>query len=199
MSRRAYFDEVAEKWDGWNDRENMGPRLREGLRNLEIGPGERIVDLGSGTGILLAHLLEVLGDEGRVIAVDFSPEMQRIAAQKIDDPRVCFERADATELPVDDGSVDRVLCFSTWPHFPDPEAVLREAQRALGPGGSLHIWHVAGRETINSIHRGVGGLIAEDLLVPAEELASLAAAVGFAVETAIDEPDRYLLSLRKPA
>ena len=197
MSRRDYFDEVAHLWDGWNEREDMGLRLREGLRALGVGPDERIVDLGSGTGILTGHLLELLGEEGRIVAVDFSPRMHEIAARKIADPRVRFELAEAARLPLDDASVDRVLCFSTWPHFPDPVAVLEEAWRALKPGGPLHVWHLASRETINSIHRGVGGVIAEDLLAPASELARMGREAGFAVETQLDEPDRYLVSLAK--
>lgn len=198
MNRRSYFDDVAHEWDGWNDRENMGPRLSEGLRRLEVGPKEQIIDLGSGTGILLSHILELLDDDGRVVAVDFSSKMQEIAARKFDDSRVRFEQTDVTEIPVDDGSIDRVVCFSTWPHFTDPEAALRETWRTLKPGGLLHIWHLAGRETINEIHRGVGGEISEDLLVPAAELAALASSVGYAVETQKDEADHYLLSLRKP-
>jgi ubiquinone/menaquinone biosynthesis C-methylase UbiE len=199
MSRREYFDTVAQRWDGWNDRENMGPRLSEGLRRFELRPDEQIVDLGCGTGILLQHLLEVLGDEGRVVAVDFSSTMLELAARKIADSRVRFEQAEATALPVEDAAMDRVLCFSTWPHFPRPEEVLRELWRVLKPGGSLQIWHVAGRETINGIHQGVGGLIAEDLLLPVEELAEQARGVGFEVEAQIDEADEYLLSLRKRA
>lgn len=199
MSRQAYFDSVAPKWDNWNEREKMEPRLIAGLRRFELGADERILDLGCGTGILLQHVLVELGDGGRVIAVDFSEEMLQRARRKFTDGRVRFEQREATDLPVEDASIDRVLCFSTWPHFPDPEAVLREVERVLVPGGHLHIWHLASKEMINSIHSGVGGLLGEDLLVPATELVELGEKVGFVTEKALDESDEYLVVFRKAA
>lgn len=199
MSRQDYFDSVAPKWDDWNGRENMDQRLLEGMKRFELRADERILDLGCGTGILLRHVLGELGEVGRVVAVDFSSRMLELAQRKISDDRVRFEQTDATNLPVEDGSMSRALCFSTWPHFSDPEAVLREIHRVLEPGGRLHIWHLASKETINSIHSGVGGLIGEDLLVPAEELVELGVSVGFRAETAIDTSDEYLVVLRKAA
>jgi ubiquinone/menaquinone biosynthesis C-methylase UbiE len=197
MDRREYFDGVADKWDGWNARAEMEPVMRQGLRELGVGPEEHVLDLGCGTGIMLGMLLDVLGPRGRVTAVDFAPRMVEVARGKTLDTRVEFRVAEACALPVGDGTMDRCVCFSTWPHFPDPRAVLVEQHRVLKPGGLLHVWHVSGREKINAIHAGVGGVIGQDLLPPVRQLADVAGACGFSVVSLVDNPDRYLLTARR--
>jgi len=197
MNRKEYFDSVAHLWDEWNREEEMVGRIREGLVSFGIRPDEHVVDLGCGTGVLFGPLLELLSPRGHVECVDFSERMIEIARCRSSDPTLTFHVSAATSLPVDDCSVDRVICFSTWPHFPKPRAVLREVWRALRSGGRLHVWHLSGRETINSIHREAGGSIGEDLLCPAKELALTATRCGFEVEVVADESTTYLVTVFK--
>jgi ubiquinone/menaquinone biosynthesis C-methylase UbiE len=94
--------------------------------------------------------------------------------------------------------VDRVVCFSAWPHFGDPAAVAAEARRVLRPGGTLHVLHVQSREQINEIHGRAGGAVAHDLLPPAAQLAALLEAAGLAVTETVDAEDRYRVSAHRP-
>ncbi|MBN1884413.1 MAG: class I SAM-dependent methyltransferase [Candidatus Krumholzibacteriota bacterium] len=194
--RRAYFDGIADRWDGWDDLDSPGFTLREGLRGFGVEAGERAVDLGCGTGNLTAAILALLGDAGRVVAVDFSPRMIALAAEKVRDGRASFLVADAAGLPLAGGSVDRIVCYSTWPHFTDHLAAARELARVLRPGGMLHVWHTSSRETINGIHVEAGGPVGADLLPPANELAAVVERAGFTVTEAIDA-ERYLVSARR--
>jgi ubiquinone/menaquinone biosynthesis C-methylase UbiE len=197
--RTMHFDAIAHQWDGWDDLIVLGERLVAGLTELGIGEGETVLDVGCGTGNLTMALLEVLGNAGRVIAVDISPRMIEVARGKAGDARVTFHVADGEKLPLAAASCDRVVCFSVWPHFPAPDIVARELARVLRPGGYLHIWHLASRQAINAIHAGAGAAVAGDVLVPAADTAACLARAGFLVTTALDTADRYLVSARAPA
>jgi len=196
-SRRDYFEELSARWDGFTDGERVRMALRSTLSGIPINPSEHIVDLGCGTGNLSMVLLEMLGPAGKVTAVDFSEAMVRVARVKIDDARVRWLVADVTALSLSDDSVDRVICFSAWPHFPDPHAAACQIRRILKPGGALHILHIDSRAKINAVHGGVGGAIGRDFLPPAHELVQLLSISGFAVREAVDADDAYIIRATK--
>ncbi len=131
-------------------------------------------------------------------AVDISPRMLEVARSKIADPRVTWHLADARSLPLADASCDRVVCYSVWPHFDDRHAVAVELRRVLRPGGSLHVWHLSGRERINEIHASAGEAVRHDLLGPVSETAAVLGAAGFSVHTAVEGPERYLVTAVLP-
>ena len=193
---RKYFDSIADKWDGWQDEQAMHPQLRKGLQGFGLHANETVLDLGCGTGILTRALLAELNTEGRVFAVDLAPEMIVRAQKQTQDGRVRFMEAAATAIPLDNNKVDRVVCYSTWPHITDVEEALEELKRVLRPGGELHIWHTASRETINGIHTGAGGAVGDHLLVPVEELAPVVQAKGFDILATEDTSEGYLLTAR---
>jgi demethylmenaquinone methyltransferase/2-methoxy-6-polyprenyl-1,4-benzoquinol methylase len=197
MSRREYFDKLSPRWDQIIDLSRVRSRLCSGLANMGVGVGEHVLDIGCGTGNLSLCLLETLGAKGRIHAVDISPLMLAKAREKIADPRVAFHEASADNLPLDSQTIDRVICFSTWPHVTDPVATLMELRRVLRDGGWLHIWHIDSRETINHIHQNAGEAVHSDLLPPASELAGLMEGNGFTVRTIVDDDEEYLLAAQR--
>jgi ubiquinone/menaquinone biosynthesis C-methylase UbiE len=197
MNRREYFDDLAGRWDDFYETGRVLPLLKERLLAFEINPSEQVIDLGCGTGVLLGCLLDHLGPAGKVHAVDFSPKMIEKAKKKFPDPRVQFSVADAARIPVPDASADRVLCFSAWPHFPDPEAVIQELLRVLKPGGRLHVWHADSRHKINDIHKHAHHSVSGDMLEPADRLAERMRSAGLRVEEQQDDADAYLVTVRK--
>lgn len=199
MNRREYFDHLADQWDDFYETDRVRPLLVEGLRALAVDPAEQVIDLGCGTGVLLGCLLDHLGPEGRVRAVDFSPRMIEKARAKYPDDRVEFLVADAARIPVPDASVDRVVCFSAWPHFPDPQAVIRELLRVLKPGGRLHVWHADSREKINDIHKNAHHSVHHDVLEAADLLCDRMCREGLVIEDRRDDREAYLVTARKEA
>jgi ubiquinone/menaquinone biosynthesis C-methylase UbiE len=197
-SKREFFDRIASQWDGRVDLEQLAHTLRQGLLESRVAPDGTIVDLGCGTGNLTLALLEQLGSEGRVLAVDFSSHMIGEARRKVRDSRVRWLVADASELPLNNADADDVICFSAWPHFPQPARVLAEVRRVLRPGGKLCIWHAASRATISQIHARAGGAIENDCLPPGTELAALANAAGLDPFEVIDDDQRYVVRARAP-
>jgi ubiquinone/menaquinone biosynthesis C-methylase UbiE len=194
--RRSYFDDLSGRWDGFTDADRVCRMLTTVLSGYGIGRDEHVIDLGCGTGNLTQVLSHILGPEGRITAVDFSPEMIAVASEKMSDPRIRWLVADAAALPLEDKSTDRIICFSAWPHFADPHAVGRELSRVLRPHGELHIVHIDSREKINAVHSGVGGPIGADLLPSAAALAAILASCGFIVHETVDNGSAYRVSAR---
>jgi ubiquinone/menaquinone biosynthesis C-methylase UbiE len=196
MDRRTYFDDLSARWDSFTDGVRVRGALGLALQSFDIHPDEHIIDLGCGTGNLSRVLCAGLGSHGRVTAVDISPAMISVASARLSDERVRWLIADAAGLPVDAGTVDRVICYSAWPHFPEPATVAREIGRVLRVNGSLHIMHLDGREKVNAIHTGAGGVIGHDILPPAVDLVVLLREAGFDTYEAVDTPEAYCVSAR---
>jgi arsenite methyltransferase len=108
---------------------------------LAAAPGESILDVGCGPGFYCAELLEEVGSNGRVVGLDGSPQMLKLAAHRCgDSANVEFHEADATALPVKDAGFDGVVCVQVLEYVPDTSAALREFYRALRPGGRVVVW-----------------------------------------------------------
>ncbi len=193
-AKTKFFDGIADKWDGWEDLEEVARKLSRGLDDLGVTANEAIVDVGCGTGNLTQALLNKLSQAGRVLAIDTSNEMVKRATDKISDPRVEWHVGDASHMLIKDSSVDRIICFSVWPHFEDLDAVIEEFKRVLRERGALHVWHLSSRATVNEIHASAGDAVANDLLVPATETAKLLEQHGFVPYDVIDNDERYLVS-----
>jgi ubiquinone/menaquinone biosynthesis C-methylase UbiE len=195
--KRRFFDDLAPRWDDLKPREACTPGVERGLALVGPLEGRTVVDLGCGTGLLEGHLLPRVG-RGRIVAVDFSPEMLGRARARHASDRIAWICRDVLGTAIADTSVDAVLCFNAFPHFPDPTATAREAARWLRPGGPLLVWHDIGREQLAAIHGGGPPPIREDLLLPVGRLAEIVAAAGLVVERAEEDGNSYTLLARRP-
>jgi len=112
------------------------------IGHLDLQPGETVLDLGSGAGLDAFLAAQQVGENGRVIGVDMTPEMlsrARANAQKIGAGNVEFREGRLEALPVADASVDAVTSNCVINLVPDKAAVFREIARVLKPGGRLVI------------------------------------------------------------
>ena len=102
-----------------------------------LTPGERVLDLGCGAGLDSLIAAERVGDDGRVVGVDFSADMlARAAATGAE--RVAWCRASAEELPLVDGSMDVALVNGIFNLNPGRARILAELARVVRPGGRVH-------------------------------------------------------------
>ena len=104
--------------------------------------GERVVDVGSGTGMDAMVAANAVGVDGRVIGVDMTPEMldrAREAADEADILNVEFREGFAEQLPVEDGWDDVVISNGVINLVPDKLGAYREIARVLKPGGRAQI------------------------------------------------------------
>jgi arsenite methyltransferase len=107
-----------------------------------LQPGERVLDLGSGAGTDSLVAAQMVGDEGRVIGIDMTPEMltkARRAATEMGVSNVEFVEAEAEHLPFEDGRFDVVISNGVIDLVPDKDAVFSELFRVLRPGGRIQI------------------------------------------------------------
>lgn len=192
---RAYFNEMAGGWDR-TAAETDHTKLQDMVRRLDLRRGAVILDVGSGTGVLLPFLQEAIGRTGRILAVDFAELMLRQALRKNPGDNVTYLLADAGHIPVCSESVDAVVCYSSFPHFPGKPAVLREMYRVLRGGGRLLVCHTSSREQINAIHRGIPA-VRHDLLPDNTEMRLMMTAAGFTSVRIEDRSDSYLAVAEK--
>lgn len=117
-----------------------------GLEKLSAQPGEKILEIGFGTGHCLVSLAQAVGPNGGVIGVDISDGMLAIARERLQNEglsdRVELHLGDAAELDfIEAGSLDGVFMSFTLELFDNPEIprVLQECHRILKPGGRLAV------------------------------------------------------------
>jgi arsenite methyltransferase len=99
-------------------------------------PGERIVDIGVGPGLLAYDLARLTGPAGRVVGVDVSADMLAIARERLaSQPQAECLEGDAVGLPLSDGGFDAAVSTQVYEYVADMQAALAELHRVLRPGG----------------------------------------------------------------
>lgn len=135
-SVRRRYDRLAAVYDRrWSS--YVEASVRETLRRVEVRDGERILDVGCGTGTLLAAIAEH-GPPAKLTGVDLSPAMLGVARRKLGE-RASLVAGEAGRLPFADRCLDLVLSSSALHYWWDAAAGLAEIFRVLAPGGRVAI------------------------------------------------------------
>ena len=112
---------------------------------LDLKPGERVLDVATGTGVAAFMAAESVGPQGEVVATDISQKMvDSISAEgeRRGLTNMRFERVDAEELGYPDGSFDAVMCVLGLMYPADPQRAIEQMYRVLRPGGraAVAVW-----------------------------------------------------------
>lgn len=146
---RAMFDRIAGFYDVMNSVMTAG--LHHGWRRravdlAEVGPGDRVVDVATGTGDLALELARRVGPGGEVVASDFSEEMLVRARAKLAPggpaAPIAFEWANAMALPYPDGEFAAATVGFGARNFSDLDLGLREMTRVVRPGGRVVVLEI---------------------------------------------------------
>ena len=164
---RDFFDRLAPHWDSELVRNEEVIRLI--LDNAGVTAGKAVLDVATGTGVLIPDYLA--RGVSSVTAIDLSPEMARIAAEKFPQPEVTVLCGDA-EATDFGKKFDCIMVYNAFPHFPDPVRLIGVLAGLLAPGGTLTVAHGASRETIDAHHSGSAQHVSLGLM-PAEELKAI--------------------------
>ena len=135
--QRYGWDRAAHDYErAWRDQ--LEPAQTRMLALAGIRPGDQVLDVACGTGLVTFRAAEMTGPKGRVVGVDISDEMierARRRAAELNTANVSFQRSDAEKLPLEDESFDVVLCALGLMYVPDPTLAVAEMHRTLKPGG----------------------------------------------------------------
>lgn len=157
-----FFDRHASTWDAEMIR--CDGVICEILDHAGVKAGVDVLDVACGTGVLFPDYLR--RDVQSVTAIDISSEMVKIAQKKF--PQIQVLCGDV-ETAVFDRQFDCVMVYNAFPHFPDPENLIRVLASHLKPGGTLTVAHGMSRAAIDRHHEGHAskvsvGLMGEDAL-----------------------------------
>ncbi len=191
---QAFFDERADAWDAQVCPQHV-PRLTAMIQYLDIPPNADILDVGSGSGVLLPILAPCESNGRFIVPIDMSFQMLRVAKNRMDYNRELTKwlQTDAMRLPFYDETFDWIICNSVFPHFIDQQAAISELTRVLRYGGSLVVCHSQSREAINEFHRSHGGMIGGHELPDKAVMEQLIAKSGLNTVRYENADDHYLL------
>ncbi len=157
-----FFDHLAPQWDADMIRDDR--IIDQILDGAGVTAGKDILDVACGTGVLFPDYLK--RKVASLTGVDISPEMVRIAREKF--PQVEILCGDVEEFS-QEKKYDCIMIYNAFPHFPEPERLIRRLSELLKPGGTLTVAHGMSRAAIDHHHEGAAsrvsvGLMHEDQL-----------------------------------
>ena len=148
--RRVSYETWEAMAPGWERRraqleEDLAPIRAWLIRELAPKPDHVVLELSAGPGDTGFAAAALLGNGGRLISSDFSPDMVQVAQRRGTElglQNVHYRVIDAERIELDAASVDGVLCQSGYMLMMDPAAALSETRRVLRPGGrlALSVW-----------------------------------------------------------
>ena len=153
---KAFYDKISHVYDLLADH-SEGPVRRAGLEKLNARPGEKVLEIGFGTGHCLVSLAQSVGPAGKVYGLDLSERMLQVARDTLHKAglaeRVELSCGDALKLAYLSDNLDAIYMSFTLELFDTPEIpkVLAECKRVLRPGGRIVVVGVS--------KEGDGGII----------------------------------------
>lgn len=158
LAVQKFFDACAPDWDAGMVRSDaVIARIFDGAR---IRAGCTVLDVACGTGVLFSDYLA--RGVKRVTAIDLSPEMVKIAAQKAAGKPIEVICGDAEEYDFA-AQFDCVMVYNAFPHFPDPARAVSALARLVAAGGTLTVAHGMSFEKLRAHHAGRAAAVSVDL------------------------------------
>lgn len=202
-TRKEFFNEHAERWlDIWYKDPSTGLYDKHGkdferlFSLLPLKPGDRVLDVGCGTGVLVPFILERITSTGILYELDFADTMIETNRSLHEGDNIRFILADAERVPLDDASCDAVICFSCFPHFHDKGKAVITLSRILKQRGIFAVAHFDSSEGIKK-HHGSCHAVMHDHLPDEAAMRALLQKVDLGIDQFIDEPGFYCITAEK--
>lgn len=193
----CFFDAMAPTWDQIITIDS--DKINHILDIAKISDCRDILDVGTGTGVLIPFLINRAGD-AHIDAVDISEGMLKEAKRKFGDlASVDFKLMDV-ETEQAEKTYDCIIMYCMYPHLTQPEDTVEWLSKVnLNPGGSLVVAFPEGKDAINTIHHHNDGTVHSVKLADADFMKSIFEARGLNVDYTEDNDDYYILRITKTA
>jgi len=194
--QKEFFNEHAAQWDSISVHDLQ--KVRRIVSLLELSGHERILDVGTGTGIMIPFYEENL-TSGSILAVDYSENMIKQAMMKYPESthnRVKYKVVDIYDMGMDE-KFDDVVCYSCFPHFPYQERAIHILAGHLEKDGKLMIAHSSSKKHINEVHKTGGEVISNDFLPKIEDLKDMMINAGLEPIFEQDDEAYYIIIGKK--
>jgi ubiquinone/menaquinone biosynthesis C-methylase UbiE len=199
MSRKAYFNEAADTWDQTYCTPELVIFLEKLVPIFGLQSGQKVLDVGTGTGILIPFLRSALGPSGSITAIDYAENMVQICRTKhAHFNNVTIKLQDVEDLDLPSASFDAIICFGFFPHIDNKVKALANLYHVLKSGGRLIIAHALSSTEIKAHHHKASSAVASDVLPEEPEMRQLLQRAGFAEISINDERGHYLCLSTKP-
>lgn len=191
MSQIDFFNNIAKDWD--NIIEVNEEKINTLLSKIDIKNGEDILDVGTGTGVLIPFLKK-LNPSGNIKGVDISEGMLTVARKKFENiSNIFFEEIDIEKTPMKE-KYSKIVLYSMFPHLQDKTNTIKAlAKNNLKQNGRLIIAHSNSREYLNNMHKKADERVSEDRLIPIPNQVKLFEEVGLKVVEAFENDEIYYI------
>lgn len=163
-SMKEYFDSLASNWDDHHHNHDI-KKLERIADIMDIKPGQKVIDIACGTGIMFPFILDKNPSE--LVGIDLSEQMLKMANEKFNDSRLRTVAVDI--LNFDETGFDRAILYNAYPHLEDKEGLSKKLYYLLAPGGRFVVAHSAGKDKINAVHERNGAHLYSSPLMSVEQ------------------------------
>ena len=198
MNRKKYFNEHADTWDERFCTPRLSSFLEKLVPQFGLEAGQKVLDVGTGTGVLIPYLVKEVGPSGSVTVVDFSENMVKVCKTKHSHLKnVTVELKNIEEDAFPPESFDVVVCFGVFPHLENKQKVLQNISQMLKPAGTIIISHALSSEELKTHHNNASTAVMHDMLPEMPQMKRLLKQAGFTGISIRDEPGLYLCTAHK--
>ena len=181
-----FFDSVADNWDNTND---LDFEVLEKIADIaEISEGKSVLDVGSGTGVLIPFFLK--RKVSHVTALDISEKMLQIAEKKYSGENVSFVCSDILSFCCNE-KFDCVMVHNAFPHFLSQKEAMEKLKSLTDCGGTLTIAHSISRNDVLKCHETVPEISVE---LPEAQVVAEMFGDDFEKFTVISDEKSYIVS-----
>ena len=198
MNRKAYFNKVAAIWD----QKYCTPELESFITKLVplfgLRAGQNVLDVGTGTGILIPFISREVAPSGSITAIDYAENMVqncRLKHSHLKNVSIKLEDIEEPNLPPE--HYDAITCFGLFPHLENKWKALHQMNHLLKSGGKLVIAHALSSTEIRTRHKSASSAVLSDALPEKTEMELLLKRAGFADIHIKDETGCYLCTSNK--
>lgn len=191
MNQVEFFNSIAEKWDSTTKVDEK--KINKLLSQISISNGDSILDIGTGTGVLIPFYKE-LNRDGEITGVDISEGMLNVAKRKFGQLiNVKFEKVDVEKDFIEE-KYDKIVLYSMFPHLNNKtETIKKLVNNNLKEKGKLLIAHSDSREFLNNLHSNADERVSEDILIEVNKQKEIFERASLNVTKAYEDDEIYYI------